>query len=197
MQWTHNGRLCRRERKTPQNIWGLASTPVAQKNSMPGEGLLCRRQHPLRNFPGRGGAEAGTWEVPGQQKGKGEEGPSLQEDREDWGLTRNKGVVPRPVSPQFLAEGNRAKTGTAGFPGGSVAENPPTCRRHGFHPWSQKIPRAAEQLACAPQLLSLCLGTTTAEPPLHTKRSHSKEKPSRHNWRAAPAAAAREKPAQK
>ena len=27
---------------------------------------------------------------------------------------------------------------------------------HGFEPWSGRIPRVVEQLACAPQLLSLC-----------------------------------------
>ena len=33
------------------------------------------------------------------------------------------------------------------FPAGSVAKNPPQRRRHGFDPWSVKIPQAAEQLS--------------------------------------------------
>ena len=43
------------------------------------------------------------------------------------------------------------------FPGGSMVKNLPECRGHGFHPWSRKIPHAAEQL-------SLC--ATTTEPAL-------------------------------
>ena len=35
-----------------------------------------------------------------------------------------------------------------GFPGGAVVKNPPAnARRHGFEPWSGKIPHAAEQLS--------------------------------------------------
>ena len=33
------------------------------------------------------------------------------------------------------------------------------CRRHGFDPWSRKIPHAVEQLSPRTQLLSLCSGT--------------------------------------
>ena len=34
------------------------------------------------------------------------------------------------------------------FPGGAVVKNPPAnAEGHGFHPWSRKIPRAAEQLS--------------------------------------------------
>ena len=44
-----------------------------------------------------------------------------------------------------------------GFPGGSVVKTACQCRRHGFDPWSGKIPHAAEQLSpCA----------TTTEPVL-------------------------------
>ena len=63
------------------------------------------------------------------------------------------------------------------------------CRRHGFDPWSGKIPYAKEQLS--PQLLSLCsrawesqlLCPQTLEPVLHNERSHCHEKPMNHNWR--------------
>ena len=34
-----------------------------------------------------------------------------------------------------------------GFPGGSGVESACRCRRHGFHPWSGRIPCAAEQLS--------------------------------------------------
>ena len=44
------------------------------------------------------------------------------------------------------------------FSGGTVVKSPPAnAGRHGFKPWSRKIPHAAEQL-------SLC--TTTTEPVL-------------------------------
>ena len=40
------------------------------------------------------------------------------------------------------------------------------CRRHGFNPWSQRIPHAMGQLS---------LWTTTTEPVLRNKRSHRNE----------------------
>ena len=45
---------------------------------------------------------------------------------------------------------------TQDSPGGSVVKNPTChCRRHGFDPWSRKIPHAVSNEAPAPQLLSL------------------------------------------
>ena len=155
----------RRERKTPKNTWGLAGTPVAQRNSMPGEGLLCWRQHPLRNFPGRGveGSRSRNLEVPGQQKGKGE-GPSLQEDREDWGLTRNKGAVPRPVSPQLLAGGKRGKNGDDGLPwwlsGGESA-----CVQE------TQVPSLVPEDPTCSRATSLCTSTTELVPRNHNHRA--------------------------
>ena len=80
------------------------------------------------------------------------------------------------------------------FPGGSVTKNPPANgRRHGFHPWSGKIPRAVEQLSpfartTEPVLKSLGAATTeptcckdqsprALEPVLCNQRSHHSEKP--------------------
>ena len=51
------------------------------------------------------------------------------------------------------------------------------CRRHGFNPWSGKIPRAMEQL-------SPWTTTTEAwalEPGLRNKGTHCKEKPAQHS----------------
>ena len=61
-----------------------------------------------------------------------------------------------------------------GFPGGSVVKTACQCRRHGFDPWSGKIPHAAEQLSpCAttiePVLKSS--GVSTPEPMCHNYRS--------------------------
>ena len=43
-----------------------------------------------------------------------------------------------------------AEKESRGFPGGSGKNPPAKARRHGFNPWSRKIPRAAEQLSlCA------------------------------------------------
>ena len=77
------------------------------------------------------------------------------------------------------------------------------CRRHGFSPWSRKIPQAAEQLSPVTQLLGLCsraqelqlLKPMRLEPVLH-KRSHSSEKPLHGTERAALLATAGEKPMQ-
>ena len=75
-----------------------------------------------------------------------------------------------------------------GFPGGWVVRSCKAyqCRRHGFHPWSGKIPHAVEWLSpCTTQLLSLCsraqepqlLSPRILEPVLHNKRNHHSEKP--------------------
>ena len=45
-------------------------------------------------------------------------------------------------------------------PGGSVVKKLPAnqCRRHGFNPWSGKIPDAAEQLSLCITAIKLCSG---------------------------------------
>ena len=64
------------------------------------------------------------------------------------------------------------------------------CRRHGFDPWSRRIPHcsgAAEPVshnywACAPEPGSYNYWSLSPlEPMLHNKRSHSNEKPLNHN----------------
>ena len=76
------------------------------------------------------------------------------------------------------------------------------CRRHGYHPWSRKIPHAVEQWSPCPTTIEPVLQSPgaatelmcysywsprTLEPMLCKKRSHHTEKPGNHNWRAAPA----------
>ena len=66
-----------------------------------------------------------------------------------------------------------------------------TCkhRRHGFDPWSQKIPHVWEQLSLHATLLSLCPRAQDpqllkpASPRIHVcnKRSYHNEKPTHHN----------------
>ena len=65
----------------------------------------------------------------------------------------------------------------------SAKESACQCRRHGFNPWSGKIPHAAERLSLFPRLLSLCsraresqlLNPRTLEPMIHKKRGHHNE----------------------
>ena len=50
------------------------------------------------------------------------------------------------------------------------------CRRHGFDPWSGKIPQALEQRSRAPQLPSLCSGALVTWSPRSATREASREK---------------------
>ena len=68
------------------------------------------------------------------------------------------------------------------------------CRRHGFDPWSGKIPKATEHLSSCTTSIESTLespGTTPAEatghvePVLSNKRSHHGEKPAHRNWGAS------------
>ena len=83
------------------------------------------------------------------------------------------------------------------------------CRRHGFEPWSGKIPLATERLSPCATTLGPVLwswGAETAEPTCHNcwslcalepvlrnKRGHCNEKPGHRNWRVALFITAREK----
>ena len=67
------------------------------------------------------------------------------------------------------------------------------CRRHGFNPWSGRIPRARGNQAREQQLLSPCSGARELQPlsprapePVPHRRSHFNAKPT-HNQRVAPA----------
>ena len=50
------------------------------------------------------------------------------------------------IKPIFSTERLESESQALGFPGGAVVENMPANARHGFEPWSGKIPHAAEQL---------------------------------------------------
>ena len=76
----------------------------------------------------------------------------------------------------------------SGLPWWSSGKEPTCqCRRHGFYPWSGKIPHAMARHneARVPQLLSLCplarglnyWSPSTLEPALGNKRNHHSEKP--------------------
>ena len=113
------------------------------------------------------GSRSRNLEVPGQQKGKGE-GHSLQEDREDCGLTGNKGAVPRPVSPQLLAGGKRGKNGDDGLPwwlsGGEFA-----CVQE------TQVPSLVPEDPTCSRATSLCTSTTELVP-----RNHNHGAPAPH-----------------
>ena len=47
---------------------------------------------------------------------------------------------------KFYEKANTKIKPVQGVPGGSVVEDPSTCRGHGSNPWSGKMPHAAEQL---------------------------------------------------
>ena len=72
-----------------------------------------------------------------------------------------------------------------GFPAGSSGkESACQCRRHGFNPWSRKIPLSPCTTTTEPVLWSLqLLALHTPEPVLH-KRSHRNEKSSYVNQRS-------------
>ena len=67
------------------------------------------------------------------------------------------------------------------------------CRRHGFNPWSSKIPHVMERLSPhakttepAPRVLKLrLLKPMRLEPVLHDKRSHGNEMSTHRKWRVA------------
>ena len=83
------------------------------------------------------------------------------------------------------------------FPSGTVVKNLRQCRRHGFDPWSGKIPHSGQQLnllamITEPVLWSLEAMTTeprchsywsqhAPKPRLCSKRIHNHEKPVHHN----------------
>ena len=71
------------------------------------------------------------------------------------------------------------------------------CRRHGFNPWSRRIPQATEWLRPGATTTYLCSSTQELQvlkPALH-KSSHLNEKPERCNERAAPLSVTWAKPA--
>ena len=103
-----------------------------------------------------------------------------------------------------LAGGSGTSKRSQGLPWWlSGKESACQCRRHGFNPWSGKIPRARGQqspfsMTTEPVLLSP--GATTWKPmclkPEVPKKNHHSEILTRHKLRVAPALWTREEPAQ-
>ena len=63
------------------------------------------------------------------------------------------------------------------------------CRRHGFNPWSGKIPHTLEKLSSCATFSELVLQSSSLN-----KRSHPNEKPVHCNWRVAPTCHSQRKP---
>ena len=91
----------------------------------------------------------------------------------------------------LLFKKERGKKTSLGLPWWRIGwESACHCRRHGFEPWSGKIPHAAEQLGP--------WATTTEparlEPALRNKRGCDSERPTHRNEEWPPLAATRESP---
>ena len=70
---------------------------------------------------------------------------------------RQEGTNYRKITVKKIPERERQKNQKSGFPAGSVVKDTSAnARRHGFNPWSRRIPYDSEQQSLAPQLLNLC-----------------------------------------
>ena len=104
-------------------------------------------------------SEGMTWTttcIPNHDLGKREDTEEFEQVRHIEGNTKGPKKV-KTVGFFFFLDDRIFKTSRIfksknleGFSGGSVVKNSPTkCRRHGFDPWSGKIPRVEQLNPCA------------------------------------------------